>query len=1150
MKRLQQHRASSNRCSHRRGSILLLIVVVLVLLALLGTAYVQITQVDRIATRQVGSNNIDQVVKATIGAVQSRLAQDIFDDAGLLFNPDTAAAGAGDESFDYPSTNAGVLWDPPVTYADGSPAAAGDEATGGKLDDTHLASSFLTQQATPDRATWGHITNFNGIFLRIPKVGSGTLVPVEDIVSNADLATENARGFFKRDTWLNVGGSTTWNLTDDAPDDGAETHPGTTGNYDPIGADADGDTLPDSRYTWAPIRQIGPTAYVMALRIIDASAMAPINGATAMTSDGDTGGASPSGQDFRGYVSTSLDLTRLLKRANTAWSTELDSVLTTRGLTTAKPQLWGIQSPLSTYATGNYYTNFLKGTPTVNAGQLKGWLDQARVYGTTTNNYPVADMLELLNGWGLNNGGLTTSLESDMPNTLRAEIAGDAADNDGDTAVDEVEAKYDDIVGGTTALDMIEWTQGDTATALDLRADIPMRKWVTTVSGAADFASNFPNGTTGIHAGVRTLRYDLTWEDGGADDDASENNNTRATNIATRLQTIFSATPAYLSGEVTPTAPVPAPTATVLATEYGVAIQDYSDADNVPSALSTGGVTYYGMELMPFLREVYVQMAYDDTDSDSDTQFDQWVPKADSTALIVELGNPFDRTLTAADHLNGRIQIVVNGTAWTVAGATDMTRNDSTNTNDVLVFHQNPMTPGEEPTGTSRVTVATDVGVVAGVPKVAIPAGTFSLTAGTQVTVELRVDVGGGSFVTYDRLTISTLTFPAMENHTAAAVAMPVHAQGSVARAGEGRQYISNTGKALVNSMRKPDLLGYRNDSSTEPAEDALGDDTKGAIVGDASLDATQVLIANRPIFSVAEIGWISMIGFTDEANTGDFATRISGDDGSYGTGAIVSSVNERSKRMFLNFDPAAGIVTATGMPHAAMAMDQFTTFSHINDGVDNDNDDGDDDTSTGADNDGEQMEAWKININTAPPHVLALCAPLPEAVADVASLMDLVVQYRDGSLNNPAHRTSAPFNYPAGWRTQPGIASIGELMFLKNTAGTNEMQKYFLDATDNAQQLDRFPLAEHSNVGSVTQSTTADGVIDEAEERMMRFQFLSSVFRTRSDVFIMYATIKGYPAQDFSQGVSEQARIIAIFNRGGMTTSNDEVQLIGLVVQ
>ena len=1129
----------------QRGSTLVFAVVCLVLMVLLGTSYLQMSRVERLALTPRNQNNIDKVAAAAINQIATVVGtEDLFDSAGNYFIAQPAAANEpGDEGYDYPGTNKDQA-DPRNVFTVQPMNAAPAQAVGGHLDDSWLANT------TPDCPTvatsvWPHITNLNGLYLRIPRPGGSQTQPEERVVDHRVLSPPTDH--LHTDTDLEITGGSVQAMDDNS-----------NANFLPYGVDADGDGLLDSRFTWATIRQIGAVRYVMAVRIVDMSSMINLNTATVLTADGDTTVASVA-HTPRGYYPSDIDLSRLAKRTFTVlfvtpWEAELNALLGYRGLLmplTTNPLDLGF-SFNTTNNTFNYAAQ----------RRVAAWFDIGRYYGVASRaGYQrfgqgpgLNDELELRHRFDLNNINLTSTLEDRMPTLLRREREpiGFPGDDDGDGKIDEVEASYLDVFPfpppGPAAISLFAQGGPDT-NSVDIRQQFAIRHYLTTASGAVPYAANHG----GIHGGAHRLQYDLVLADGGPDTTNATQLQNRLSEVAQRVADVLKLGPQkYLALSDTELDKV--------AVEYALAIQDYADSDHNPSEWTIGSETFYGMELLPFIREVYLQAGYDDFDLKDangnvqgsplfiglDGDFDTWMFHPDSQAVAVELGNPFDRPIDLGAAGRPRVRIVmmqgIGGVGTPVILPTTLVINPrdplataltNDTTEQVLVYSDATSAVTEGAAGND---LRADLGLGAVPAGQRVDAGNGTLTFqvnNTQVSFELQVEVSPNRWVAYDRFTPSNLSLdapvPGFDHHTPLSPEpqTPAHGQVSARRDGRVIRYLSNAGGATQSFRRDPDTLGYRSQISANRIE-RFWEDDKG-IGGDASLDNFQIPLANRQLLSLSELGWIFMYGFTD-ASTGDFPQRLSGANGTGGLDL---------RRRFLDFSPTADVPATTQIPHAAMILDQFTTVSTHADGVDNNDADGDGNPLTGFDELGEQLVPGQININTAPLPVSVLAAPLPEPVGEIESLMKNIADYRD----NPGNRSS--ITGLSTVRTAAGIDSIGELMFVRGTIGSAEdMQRYGFDSLDNRvtdPQVDLYPVPE---MPASVQSVSA---ADSAEERMARFQFLSNVYTTRSDLFCAYVTIRGYPAGDFRFGPIEATQFFVIYDRSGVTQSTDQVRIVGV---
>ncbi|MEX0775602.1 MAG: hypothetical protein WD042_07785 [Phycisphaeraceae bacterium] len=1020
-----------------RGTVLILIMVMLALMALMGMAYLQVARVSRESMRDV-SGDIDVVNDSVINLIAGQLLRDVVGSSGKFFDP-----ADNIEPYDYP-------WN----------ASSVTGGTMGQNDDLWLAS--ISPEFSGN--TWPHITALSDKFIANGQWNGGTGV----FASGSPAEVDVFNGMSPWDTSISLGDA---NLVD-----------------------ADGDGVGDSRWMYAPVRQIRGIEYVTAVRIVDLAAMLNVNTASRITQGADTTYVTNSPSPGpRGYHNVDVDLSRFFRRAigaSATYNNELRDLLTAGNFTSGTNPTFGLTSPATYPDSGSFSTS--------PSGRLAQWIQYTRHNAESLYAYSLQDELALRYNNGLRNPNVISGLENKMPTLLRQ------------SAISE--STYTDVPGVSGPGDYAGYFQGGISSVLS-RTFPDVRKYLTTRSATAMFAANHAN----IWNGDRTLKYDLLHQDGGA----SDNNTTRVNNIATRLDAILSiGAPTYES--------LSAAELGVVAHEFALAIQDYSDADSIPTEATVGGVKRYGMETLPFLREAYIQVAYQDQDISGNGNGDTWNPVGGSEAIAVEVGNPFDRAIDfdAANGPKVRIRIANDTNAFQLTG--------TLSARAVGIMVSNPASPQTE--GVARDDLGSATSGLSFTTKWTAPAGNKVIfpVDGSDVTVELQVQVSGGGWVTYDRLTTSAFAMAASIDHSVAESAgkdFIRHGQASVRRycrltgGINSIHYISN--KGISSNLAVPAGAYLAPDYKT--TLDLLGNTTKGtAGQEDVSLANFQLPIANRPFFSVAELGWIHMFGFTNQG-TGDFPQRFSGADGNSGIA---------TERRFLNFGLTANVPSATRITHAAMVLDQFTTTSPAYDGINN---------TTGANGDpaaasdgkpSEQMIRGLININTVNPTINILAAPLPTDVSSISTLMSSVIGYRD----NPAGRSDA--SYPSGLSTtRKGVASIGELMCINPGAGPNSPAWMQGLATPSG-NFDLYPLPE--NVTPNGANATRYSIANDAEARMARFQFLSQVYTTRSDVFAAYIFIRGYQAGAFDEDPIESGRWIVIFDRSGVTSGDSSVRILG----
>lgn len=1149
-----------------RGSLLILVVTVLVIIALVGIAFLQRVRLDQAATARHERKFIDQVINGILADIGTQMTDDIFENANF-----------GRELYDYPWTKdfkdvhaitingAKVL-----VNGSGTPDAADPSLrVSGHEDDRWLASAAPVFNSNTYR--WLHLTNLTGIWLDLEATGSitdPTEQPIDGLSGN--IASSDTDILIRHTNPLTPTLSTTFNNT----------------RAEPLGVDTDGDGVFDSRWQWVPVpvREFGGRKFVMAARIVDLNAMLNVNTATTLTAVGNLNDPEISG----GYSPAWADLSRLASRSvNTAgnanpWRTELAGMLNFR--INKVPRINTIPDAMDILLTVSELQTI--------------WDEQASIYGNLDRNFLADTEVELRRFGGINDLSIESPLEKLMPRLLRQS-----------PAPAQAEGSYADVVGvaGSVEAQISRWFYGadpgspaepDTdSVAVKDREFQALRHMLTTASGVGAYVSKYGGSATA--AGIR--KYDLRHETNGTLIDAQK--------LRERIEQAFKLPTSdpnqwYLGNKIT----LPE-TMDDLVNEYAMSIEDYADEDSIPGGFNRGelngaGVSY-GLERLPFLREAYMHVLYFDDDVDDgaggppDGVFDTWRAKDDTQAMVIELGNPFAHRIDTSktDGIVNNIKIVViqNGvevSSWILDNTLpdiEARNDDGTDASDLLVLVSNQLgqSPADENGEGTGLDLAVDLNITT--PNlVELADGQLEFNpGGGDVTIELQVDISGtgaGNWVVYDRMETGLILDEDIrhpQSATPGVAAAPQHGQASFWRNKENINYISiDTGNN--NQVDLPDITsvsGIFKTASHQLLTDA------SASGGSWTMPAGfQLPLADQPIRSVAELGWIHMFGFTD---TEPFSERV----GRVGLA--------QPNRHFLLLDPADPDFVVlqsppfgAGIPHAAVLMDLFTTVGTHEDGRDNDNDDGDDDPRTAAtaqpgqteasiDNLTEQFIPGMTNINTAPLHILTLGAPLAENIDDTEDLMRMILAYRDQPIKAAAGYPDdprTPFNDTTGSpnirtlmdsftttpslvRTgKPGIATIGELMFLNPygpAAPTNllkrNMQYHGQDGTPVLPtEVDLYPDTDEAGTSSVSTG-------DDNEQRLARFQMLSQTLTTRSDRFAVYVVVRGYDGWEPGSGkpiegrngtgqLAEAARFIAIFDRGSMKDKNDSPRVIGFV--
>ncbi len=1099
--------------ARQRGSLLILAVVTLVMIALMGLAFLQQAKMDRFGTDRYERDYMDLVINGTLAEIRTQLHEDVFENRfsrhGLS---------------DYPWTETTLNWE--VTDGSGTVRTAAGDFN----DDRYLASTIpiVTGSGATD-ATWPHLTNLGGFWLDLPAIGSSQTEPRETLI---DFSTAEASTTDITVAFLNAVFS---------------------GDYVERGIDADGDGVLDSRWTWAPpaVRDFGGLRYVIAGRAVDLSSMININVATsnvdntglipnAITSLG------PNGTLGRGYTPVDIDLGQLFDRTTVSdaeWEADLNNIFFNGPRALGLPATWT--------------------WPFTQAQREEIWRNQAFLYGYNDNRYLMADEAELRHSGGLNN-------DENLANVEDASLGAYFVTRN-DSMPLPAEGTYGDVAGVS---DLHDWfTGGDPGTTtVDNRTFPAIRHMLTGISGHSVYAPDY-GGAGGLSPSgpIGRLKYDLN--------DGNTLNPTDPVylGLTQKIRSTFlhpnnpanPDTENYLGltdDEIT----------NQVAPDFALAIMDYADDDYIPTGRTVNGVQRYGLERLPFFREVYAQVIYEERDvadvggDGEDTTappgfYDTWKPldggtagagsgasnsSADTRAVAIELGNPFPQDIEGA-KLNNNVRLVIDGgSTWVFSSFPDIPGRDDNSADADRVILWSPPTDSVSATGGGNEdgkSLDTDLGFN-GAPRV-LQLGDGDLVFacnGQPIVFELQVEAdlnGVATWVTYDRIQISGFSASNTVNPlTTNNDQDRSMAQSSGYRDSERINYVVEH-NSLGGSQTGPAPGG---DSFTDISE--FNKDLKNQFTATPAItlpNAFQLLHADRSpsdgdgYYSVAELGLTPMFGFTDHPTNGTFPRRL----------ALLGV-----SRLFLDFSENPEVPTygppslASGIPHAAMLMDQFTTVSPRYDGLDNDDDDGDKAPGTGADNPEEQFVPGTININTAPLHILTLAAPMPDSsLDDVEELMRSIIEYRDDRFPFTSdERNNSPVQ-----RTTPGIASLGELMYIRGSTGGNQpsdMQYYANDGAVLGAAFDIHPKPEDSGYDVTRFNAPAnDGVLatyDSPEEALARFQMLSQAFTVRSDVFVVYLRVRAYVNGAFNAGPVDEAAVVAIIDRSQMVRDGSDEPL------
>ncbi|MDX1681564.1 MAG: hypothetical protein R3336_00455 [Phycisphaeraceae bacterium] len=1151
---------------HRRGSAIIFVVVVLALLVMMGAAWIQQARFDRIATEARIENRIDSVVAATTGYIQQVLKRDLLDQNDNFFNPavsthtdDNYETGA-DEPYDYPWTNAAADADGDstagfvVTDFDGNNLT--NQAHGGQYDDTWLASTSPDFSGT--NPTWPHLTNLTGLYLRLPASGGGA-TPDEREITNS--------------------GSDTWRYdTGVLINSGATPLPlnNSTASYDTLGADADGDGIFDSKWTWAPVKKIGGTAYIMAVRIIDNSAM--INADTALdhvAADGTytnstaythAGNPSP-----RWYFPSELDMGNFVyDNANTRSGLTPSTVMTGEFEPLLEQRLGGSIS----LGTSNQPLDWFVSSSDARSRYLY-WLNAGRSL-TSPDNGSVGSVsgytsiasslneLELRYRNGLNEDGTTSGLENLMPTFLRS-----AATENTYTDVTDVDAD-----------------SNATVTIEEYFKHEP-RHQMTMYSGANIVAPiTDAEDTTTI---LQRLSLNGLLNLDHADDPDSPS--ASAAPVTADLNT--------LANEISNFVVLPAAHTSTSVADFSslftACLRDYADTDNT----LTEHDGQIGMEALPMITDTYVQRFYEasayDTGVDGNGNGGNdfritWTQRGD-TGYAIELRNPTRKplnlnniTMVFIDDTGSETSVGDLGTLASGAGIPTtlgpdtclVVYRDSTSSgvgpsNNTIGAHEGsglaynestmeyeflPVTanwPNHSPnTPADPADPATD-------PQAVYDAG-FD---GTTVTVALRVDTTNSTTVTYCKAQNRSTpnVWGSFRDDLTGAPGGTTRAWYQRASRGNGNdlnimaidfsQFTAEEAVPVVDSAGGDkdrsvaiDSLGLINKTT------ATGEFTAG-VAGPAdqvtitSPRTQQLVFSDAGVFKhTAEIGQVAILGPTTTQTVREV----------WDTTTTVTD-------FLLNF--AANSVVSNSYDHLAvngntLLLSRLITDAPDNDGVDNDGD------ST-VDNAEELFVPGTINLNTATATMLKRVLPIADA-ATRNSVVDAIIAYRD--LQAPytgANRNASGAIGIANYRSNPGIAHTGELTQVVHRSNNSyvAIEDFgnptnsgvddwglaggpVLDFTSNGVDETALDSIDNDGDGATDEAHEAgDLVADDAEEKLMMTRWIQQVASTRSDIFTAYVVIRGYPAADFRLAPVESAQYFVVFDRSGVTSASGNVRIL-----
>lgn len=1040
-----------------RGSVMLLTVVSLLMLAILGMAYLQTTRLDQAAANTSSKSYIDMVANASIAYIGEVLKNDVVSADGIMLDKTS-----GIEIYDYPWTSTTDSYT--VQYNDGTT----DTAHGGKLDDTWLASIEPTFTGS-HKGTWPHITNLNGIFLRLPASNGSETAPQE-------LSVDNTTGSYqwRRDTQVPINVSNNSSNLDYA-----------SRGFEKIGADADGDGIEDSKWTWAPIRQVSGVSYVMAARIIDNSSLLNMNVALSQVK-------AKNNYDNNMPVSmnpSALDLGNFVFYNNGS-STELKKLLAYRLNT----------SPIAIPNTDIQIDDF--------------WSLGALLFDNYSNSYQklgILNELELRYRNGLNNPDIKATIETysnGMENFLRADQSS--------------ERTYTSLSGVSHMDDYFE-------------KDV--RHQLTTVSGASIVRPALPNETPGYQ--TRGNLYSLLTPD------ASTTVPNTQTAYSYQLQQILYNFYANHPGYSPSVLDTLTKQMTVNMVDYVDADNKIScyydyDVDGNPIAYSTT----YGNEALPYITEVYTQRSYklDVTKVDYDfyyAPFDMWIPiKIDAVTatadnshkpgMAIEIRNPYQNSISLAyvslwignhatgyevslDTLTGISKLKPNQILVIYSNSSDTISHSPPEHDISQIIGDNPRTSHAEDDFEIVKVEVSNLGNLLLVESEGDKDSDFSvqLRATRQDGIKLTWGYSKVPLKQYVKnpaqITLDTQWFDDNYGHglldnyrenqlkyqftQTSTFANP---QGLNALAYQSSEWISHTRdmKNLVGDitanmndyMTSMDRLGlndkkgdedqniwyqWRNDEPRKMAYDGFSQSKF-----DSDTDKWIFSNIGTTFDHVGDLLLVPIVGMQENTTFAASLTAAVRNDDLRKDYMLAENSNT-----YISTDSSSAY---QNMNYAQALLEQFVTRSPLADGWDNDAD-GLIDTA----DDDELFIPGAINLNTATPFLLDQILP----ISDVDTREDVVDEI-------------------VSMRSASGIPTPSHLLNLNASAwGASANER--IEKT-NIQRL------------------------------------LGSVANTRSDIFTAYVLIRGYPTGDFRKGAVESKQYFVVFDRSKIKTANDRVQILG----
>ncbi|MEO1235292.1 MAG: hypothetical protein AAFX76_00745 [Planctomycetota bacterium] len=1130
--------------ARRGGSAIVLAIVTIVMMCMLGAAYLQMARIDRRTAAAVDTRtNLDeasilryigQVLAGDVPRGTASTAPEVYDypwsdAAGVLavddvFSPIVIPGPA-------PNFNNGDLPTREPRLSSGLNDAAGNQrAQISDRDDAWLAST----EPDPTTLLWPHITNLRGVFL--------DLDPTAFV---ADPADPTGPAVFPLQ-YLSTADNNV-----DSGDTGALTAVATANPaVDAFKfADADGDGIYDSRWTWAPLPSDDGLAFVMAVRIIDNSSLLDLN---TWAYDRVNQAASPNDNSPRWLWPGELDLESSLamvqNRAGVGAVTAQDV------LTNGAPT--GRNLPGATYNTLN--------------GRLYNWLDASAVWRSVNR----ADT-DILNDWTVigsgqeQNGSSTTGEATTQPpgtnynrysvrqNEVELRWRNGVTRATPDNSGQEPDAPIEGLDFNLFRTDLASppplfdpetaWDNTGFSPELSFFFNEP-RKMLTVISGSADYGR------------VNINEADIDELEDAFSEDIDYDRATASTDPNDPDPRLFVAGGWEDEDE--------------FAEQAAAIVADFLDEDN--EVTRQGDM--YGMEYLPFISEVYVQGRYSfeladlvpgDAVAGTPTQA-TWRHAAGDYGAAIEIVNPWPWEIPLADvelFVDDGVGAPIDGSAlqsWgtlqaltgrtTLAGHEQITivrhdENAGNNRQETQDFIDNSngietqIAVNEDwPTGTDddgviiRLEAAASDGNRVLYQQVQAPeipeeviqtydaAQPFPLTGGEIGYVQFTsLGTANGFNVmavrddefdldAYDVAPVPPLLTTSRTIHSPAPATTGATAQldtaskgvagldnrvldaadsGAAPTAGDEPWVIGNAERMYRSGdLLRVVFLGPRLDTVTGTAL-PIADVWHANFFADPTLNPQ---VAGKGILQEYRVG-SAMLDLVDPGFDGDRDTDVAGN---------------RNAEVSVDFP----------VSHAAFYLARFTTLD-VNNG-----------------NGG--LVAGRPNINTMPRRLLATALPFTTAAAvNTATPPGIASSPLTLSIINARENPNATAGGVAGTQGLqfpsqlahliPGIPAVPARFYDPNPAN-------IANTRDEVVDFNEF----EPNAGGADATHTTDTFSQDREEFTILLNYFNQVVATRSDIYTAYVLVRAYSASDFTNGtpldpsddVIDEFRLLAVFDR------------------